>query len=864
MLTILRFAVENRENGCVTDVTRPRFSFSLSSDQNHTALSRATLSVGSWQTETMRQIAVPYDGPVLSPFTTYTARLTATDSNGETATAELSFETGRMDEPWQAEWISDASYRFTEKKISPRPMTFRRKISPKKKVVSARLYATALGIYELTLNGRKVGNQYFAPGFTSYKSQLQYQVYDITEMLSGEFLSGEMLSGDSTLIAVVSGGWAVGSFVFTRLNRHDGDRQAFLCELRITYADGTKEVIGTDSTWDVTEDGNYRMADIYDGETYDATVDLNRVTWRKAAKETLRISPKILADYGSPVRENEVFTPIACHKLADGTLIYDFGQNFAGIIKLELTGRKGQIITVRHAEILNPDGSPNVSFLRTAKATATYTCREGTQVYQPRFTYMGFRYVSVSGIRAKDLRITAVALYSDIAETGSFSCSNEMLNRLQRNILWSAKSNFVDIPTDCPQRDERMGWTGDIAVFSPTACYNFDMSRFLGKWLLDVAAEQLPTGGIPNTVPAQGYGFPATMPTMAVDFWGDACVLVPWAEYQARGDVSILQNMYPTMKKYVNACKFWAGFLSFGKNRYIWNTPSVLHFGDWVAPDVPKMSQWQKRSKWTATASLCNTSALTARVAEILGEESDASYYRELSGRVADAYCSVFTDGNGKMKEEFQTAYVLPLQFGMFPDNVREKAAANLAELVKKNNYCIGTGFPGTPYILFALADNGHADTAFQMLLNTQCPSWLYEIKSGATTIWERWDGLDENGVCPIGDDGTDRMISYNHYASGAVGAFLYQRIAGIEATKPGYLEFQIKPLVGGGLTSARGSVITPYGEIVSDWKADGKTFTIDIQVPVGCTCTLTLPDGETKTCDSGTYQFQSDQENCL
>lgn len=854
MLTISRFVVENLEKACVTDVASPRFSFSLSSDQNHTTLKQATLSVGDWHMETTEQIAIPYGGPALSPFTTYTAHLAATDSNGETATAQLSFETGRMNEPWQAEWISDAAYHFTEKKVSPIPMTFRKTISLKKDVASAKLYATALGIYELALNGQKVGTRYFAPGFTSYKSHLQYQVYDVTKMLSQE----------STLTAVVAGGWAVGSFVFTRVNRHDGDRQAFLCELRVTYADGTTEVIGTDSTWDVTEDGNYRMADLYDGETYDATIDLNRVTWRKAAKETLRISPKLLADYGSPVQEHEVFAPISCNTLADGTLIYDFGQNFAGVVKLELNGKAGQVVTVRHAEILNPDGSLNVSFLRTAKATATYACKDGTQTYQPRLSYMGFRYVGVSGIKEEDLKISAVALYSSVAETGSFSCSDEMLNQLQSNIRWGAKSNFVDIPTDCPQRDERMGWTGDIAVFSPTACYNFDMSRFLEKWLLDVAAEQLPTGGIPNTVPVQGYGFPATMPAMAIDFWGDACVMVPWAEYQARGDISILQKMYPVMKKYVNACKFWAGLLSFGKNRYIWNTPSVLHFGDWVAPDVPQMSQWQKRSKWTATASLCNTSALTAKVAEILGEGADASYYKELSDHVADAYCSVFTDGNGKMKEEFQTAYVLPLQFHMFPDGVQKEAAANLAEMVKKNDYCIGTGFPGTPYILFALADNGHADTAFEMLLNTKCPSWLYEVKSGATTIWERWDGLDENGVCPIGDDGTDMMISYNHYASGAVGAFLYQRIAGIEATKPGYKEFQIKPLVGGGLASARGSVITPYGEIISDWKVGGETFTIDVQVPVGSTCTLTLPDGETKTCDSGHYQFQCQMQGLL
>ena len=251
-------------------------------------------------------------------------------------------------------------------------------------------------------------------------------------------------------------------------------------------------------------------------------------------------------------------------------------------------------------------------------------------------------------------------------------------------------------------------------------------------------------------------------------------------------DDQVLRDMYPVMKKYVKACRFWAGF-GIGRHRYIWNTPSVLHFGDWVAPDVPKMSQWQKRGKWTATASLYNTSRLTAMTADILGEKEDAKYFNQLSERVADAYISVFTDGNGKMKEEFQTAYVLPLWFKMFPENVQKKAAENLAELVKASDYCIGTGFPGTPYILFALADNGQEDTAFKMLTNTKCPSWLYEVKSGATTIWERWEGLDENGECPISDDGTDMMISYNHYASGAVGAFLYGRVAGIEAIEPGY-----------------------------------------------------------------------------
>lgn len=845
MLKISRLTVEHLAEGCVTDRPDPEVSFRLMSDRKNVTLKQARISVNGWSVKTDSQILIPYRGNKLQPFTEYQVRVEAEDNTGEKAQAETVFETGRMETPWKAEWITDGEYSFTDKKVSPVPMMFRKKFKCIKKVKEAKIYASALGIYELIVNGKKAGDRYFAPGFTSYRHEMQYQVYDVTDMLSG----------DNTLTAVVSGGWAVGSFVFTRVNRHDADRQAFLAELRITYEDGMQEVIGTDDSWEVTEDGPYRMADIYDGETYDASVDVEKIPWRKAAPEKLRFVPDLRADYSSPVRAHEEMHPVARTKLADGTLIYDFGQNFAGVIKLKIQGKKGQVITVRHAEILNKDGSLNVEFLRTAKATAAYTCRDGQQEYSPRFTYMGFRYASVSGISEENIEVSALALYSDIEKIGGFTCSDEMLNRLQKNIIWSSRSNFVEIPTDCPQRDERMGWTGDIAVFAPTACFNFDISRFIKKWLIDVRAEQLPTGGIPNTVPAQGYGFPATMPAMAVDWWGDACVLVPWAQYMAQGDIQVLKDMYPVMKKYVKACRFWAGF-GVGKHRYIWNTPSVLHFGDWVAPDVPKMSQWQKRSKWTATASLYNTSRITAMTADILGEKEDAEYFKKLSDKVADAYVSVFTDGKGKMKEEFQTAYVLPLWFKMFPEDAQKKAAENLAQLAGRSDYCIGTGFPGTPYILFALADNGQEETAFKMLMNTKCPSWLYEVKSGATTIWERWDGLDENGECPISDDGTDMMISYNHYASGAVGAFLYERIAGIQAIEPGYRTFRIRPLAGGGITSARGSTDSPYGKIVSDWKIEEGIFSLDIEVPAGTKCAVTLPDGTTSEYGSGNWHL--------
>ena len=843
MLEITRLTVEHLTADCVTDCPAPHIAFAVRSDRNGAQLTDAELTVGDWSAKVTGdgQTGTTYKGPALLPFTTYSVQLAAKDDEGETAAASMTFETGRMETPWKGQWITDGDYHFTEAKVSPVPMVFRREITTDKPIARARLYATAMGIYEVELNGKKLGDRYFAPGFTSYKSYLQYQTYDVTPFMIGH----------DALTATVAGGWAVGSFVFTRKNRVTADRQALLAELRIEYEDGSVEVIGTDSSWQVTEDSPVRMADIYDGETYDATKETTG--WHNAAPETLKITPAITAEYGAPVKAHEVMRPMAITTAKDGEVIYDFGQNFAGVIHMKLNGKAGQVITVRHAEILNPDGTLNTTFLRTAKATATYICRDGEQEYSPRFSYMGFRYAGVKGIDPKELEIEAVALYSDVAQHGGFHCSDEMLNKLQSNITWSAKSNFVDIPTDCPQRDERMGWTGDINVFAPTALYNFELSRFLEKWLRDVKAEQLPTGGLPNTVPVQGYGFPATMPEMAVDWWGDACVNVPWALYEATGNVDILRAMYPTMQKYVKACRFWAGF-GIGKHRYIWHTPAVLHFGDWVAPDVPKMSQWQGRSKYTATASLCNTSGRLAKIARLLGKDEDAAQYETLSAKVADAYCSILTDGSGKAKDEFQTAYVLPLYLNMFPENVKAKAAENLVKLVEKNDYKIGTGFPGTPYILFALADSGHADTAFKMLLNTQCPSWLYEVRVGATTVWERWDGLDENGECPISDDGTDQMISYNHYASGAVGAFLYRRVLGVEPVLPGYKLFKFAPLVGGGLTEADGTVGTPYGEIKAAWHIENSEMTSEITVPMGTACTVTLPGGVEQNLSSGSY----------
>ena len=625
------------------------------------------------------------------------------------------------------------------------------------------------------------------------------------------------------------------------------------------HTDGSTEVIGTDETWSVTEDGRYRETEFYNGEVYDAAVDYDQISWRNAALEEVRIHPEITAQYGVPVRAHELFRPVSVTRAKSGMLIYDFGQNFAGVICARLRGRKGQRIVWKHAEILM-GGELYTEPLRTARQEAVYCCVDGEQTYSPRMTYMGFRYVGVEGIEEKDLELTAAALYSDIEETGDFCCSHDLVNQLQSSIKWGAKSNFVDIPTDCPQRDERMGWTGDIALFSPTAAYNFNMSRFLEKWLRDVKSEQSRGGGIPMTVPLVRVPMQwEIMIPMAVDHWGDACILVPWAEYRARGDRDLLRRMYPVMKRYIGACKFWAGLFSFGKHRRIWKL--LHHYGDWCAPGIG-MWAWMGRGKWTATACLANSSRIVSEIAGLLGEEEDAAYYAKLSAETSAAYREILMEKDGTVRPEFQTAYVLPLYYQMLSAQDKKKAAAHLVRLIRDNDYHIGTGFPGTPFVLFALTDNGYGEDACRMLLTDTCPSWLYEMKVGGTTIWERWDALREDGTCNTGaDDGTGGMVSFNHYASGAVGDFLYRRIAGIEALEGGYKSFQIEPLMGGGITWAKGRVITAYGPVSSEWELKNGIFTITVEVPVGAVCYLTMPSGTKRTLGSGKYTMSEGKQ---
>ena len=674
---------------------------------------------------------------------------------------------------------------------------------------------------------------------TSYKHRLQVQEYDISALLQA----------DNEISVIVAGGWAVGSFTYYRVNRITADKQFFLAQIDIQYADGTHDCLQTDSTWLVTEETPWTVAEWYDGEAYDANFDMEKVEFVPVATALLPVSPALLPQYAEPVRAVKKMQPVSVHKAPSGEYIYDFGQNFAGVISFTVSAKKGTQLRFRHAEVLT-DGELFTKALRTAKAEILYTCKEGRQSYSPRFTYMGFRYVGVSGIEPENLELSAFALCSDMERIGQFSCSDDRLNRLHENIVWGAMSNFIDIPTDCPQRDERMGWTGDIALFSSTACKLFDMRKFLGKWLWDLRSEQGKGGGFPMVVPTQG----AKMPIVATSCWGDRCILVPWAVYMASGDKTVLEDMYPSMLRFLKAARFWASFGSLTKDgKNIWMLP--FHYGDWCAPGETTV-QWLLKGKWIATAYYANSCFLVSKIAELLGKTDDAQKYKKQATAVCNAYRNRFTDGNGTLKKEFQTAYVLPLAFGMTQGEETAAMAKNLVRLIEKNGNCLQTGFPGTPYILFALADNGYADKAYELLLQEKCPSWLYEVNAGATTVWERWDALRPDGSVNTGerDNGNGGMVSFNHYAYGAVGDFLYRRVAGLEATSGGYKTFKAAPVPGGNLRFAQAQIKTPYGLAACRWTHNDGVFTMTVTVPGDTLCEAILPNGEKQTLQPGVH----------
>ncbi len=716
---------------------------------------------------------------------------------------------------------------------------FRKGFIIAKPLASARLSITALGLYEAEINGQVVGDHVFAPGWTDYSVRVPYQTYDVSSYLK---------EGENAMGAILGDGWYCGHMAWIG-RRLYGEKPSLCASLELHYKDGSSEKILTDTTWK-TATGPIIQNDFLMGEDYDARFELGSwsspgyddKTWFQSQSPKLDTFPEPVDPIGPPVRRIEQIQPVISRELQVGhnrSRTYDFKQNFSGRLRVRVKAKAGTTFCFRHAEILNPDGSPYYDNLRAAKATNYYTCKgDGIEVWEPRFTFHGFRYaeVFVAALEGDDfLEVTGIVLHSDIKPTGSFACSNPLLNQLQHNIVWGQKSNFLEVPTDCPQRDERLGWTGDAQVFIRTACFNMDVQAFFNKWMRDARDAQSPNGGIPSVIPDRGFipnredGGPA---------WSDANIICPWTIYLCYGDHKILEDHYSSMQRYVDFLK------NHRCKGLIRSHPDVDEwggYGDWLALDDSGKTEGITPRDLIGTAFYAYDISIMARVAVVLGHQEDASHYKKLHGEIVQAFQNRFMTPEGLLTSATQTSYVLALHFGLVPEKLLPAAVGELIRDIKKRGFHIATGFVGTPYILEVLETHGHLDIAYKLLEQETFPSWLFPVKNGATTIWERWDGwTPQKGFQDKG------MNSFNHYAYGAVGAWMYRSVAGLELDpqEPGYRHILFRPRPGGSITWAEATLETLQGQTSIRWELKNDKLEVDILVPQGCHATFSAPSG--------------------
>lgn len=745
------------------------------------------------------------------------------------------FETGFLSNAeWQAQWIELTNDTFR----TPPVVSMRKAFVVKKKIQDARAYATAHGLYELYLNGKKVGDELFTPGWTSYHKRLQYQAYDVTALLA---------QGPNAVGAMLGTGWYAGNLGWQNKWGNYGKKRGLLCQIHIRYTDGSEEVIKSDATWKATQEGEIRMADIYDGETVDARKILkgwSESTFDDQHWQSVQIGnyslETLTASVGVPVKRIQELKPKSIFRTPKGTLVADFGQNMVGWVRLKIKGTAGTTVTMRHAEVLDKFGEFYTANLRSAKATATYTLRGGEEeIYEPRFTFFGFRYLSIDGLPASTVltadNLTGVVVHSDMKPMGNFSCSDPLVNQLQHNIQWGQKGNFLDVPTDCPQRDERMGWTGDAQAFCRTAGFNADVAAFFTKWLADVKAEQRPGGEIPFVVPdvLNPIGSPTANTSAG---WGDVVVIAPWTMYQIYGDAKLLETQYPSMKAWVEYIRNKAG------ESMVWKRGSA--FGDWLFYLPPAGSRsdadGHTNRDYISTAFYAYSTKLTAQAAEVLGKKEDAAMYNTLFEKIKKEFARQYFTPVGRAASDSQTSYILALMFGLVPENLQPQAVEYLVEDIKGRKNHLSTGFLGTPYICQVLSDNGRADVAYDLLFQDTYPSWLYPVKMGATTIWERWDGQKTDSTFQ-----SVSMNSFNHYAYGAVGDWLYRVVAGIEIGKAGYKHILIQPQPTAKLSFAKAHFESNYGRIESNWERKAGKMSLSVRIPANTTATIILPDAK-------------------
>lgn len=840
MLEIKKLRCEYKENPIGIDIIKPRISWQVISENRsviqvsyriQVSMEDNTFESIVWDTGDVNSeecIHIEYKGCTLQSRTRYYYRIQICDNKGNNSGwSETCFwEMGILNlSEWVANWISpNVNIENIESEACP---LLRNKIEIKSKVKSARIYATALGLYELYINGLKVDNNLFMPGWTSYNKRLQYQTFDVTNLLS---------EGMNVIGAILGNGWYKGNLVWGGNKNLFGSERALLLQLHISYEDGRKDVIVANDDWK-TSSGPILMSEIYHGETYDARLEKegwctlayddskwNNVAYLEHTKETL------IAQENVPVRIIEEIKPVEIITTPKGEKVIDFGQNMVGWVRFNVQGKAGIKIELQHAEVLDKEGNFYIDNLRKAKQTISYTLKGiGIESYEPRFTFQGFRYVKVEGYPGEITLDNFVGrvIHSDMEKTGDFVCSNELVNKLQHNILWGQKGNFLDVPTDCPQRDERLGWTGDAQMFVRTACFNMNVAPFFSKWLKDLYADQSREKGIPFVIPHvlddKAYSSSA---------WGDAATICPWTIYLCYGDKRILEEQYDSMKQWVEYIR------KQGENEYLWNTG--FHFGDWLGLDSkPGSYIGATPVDFIATAFYAYSTEILIEAAKVINKDSDVKEYEELYKNIIKNFRKEFVSPSGRLVAPTQTAHVLALMFNLVEECDKKRTIETLVKYLEDNKYHLTTGFVGTPYLCHVLSENGYNEIAYKLLEQTDFPSWLYQITKGATTIWEHWDGIKEDGSFWSAD-----MNSFNHYAYGAIGDWLYRVVCGIDTSPkaPGYKHINIMPQPGLGLTFAEAKLQCMYGEIKSRWtKSDDKTE-IKVSIPSNTKATIILP----------------------
>ncbi len=860
--SVTRLTCEHRVQPLGIDCARPRFSWWMDDSRPGAAQSAFRLQVAEaddfssgpvvWDTGervSADSVLVPYDGTPLRSLTRYFVRVRLRDHLNEWCdwSDRSWFETAFLEtSEWQAEWIGPSD---DDGETGGPPPYLRKEFAGSSDVVAARLYVAARGLAEVSINGSRVGDDVLSPGWTDYNARVQYLTYDVTELIESE---------RNVVGAILGDGWYSGRIARVRDGqRCFGARPQLLCEIHVRLRSGEVLVVKSDGSWQ-WRTGPLLVSDLYDGESYDAR--LEPPGWDTAEVEESGWSPvrvigpaaaswdgaggrksAIDAKVVPPIRRITELTPVGRTEPESGRFIFDLGQNITGWARVRLSGEQGATITLRFAEMLNPDGTPYVENLRSAKATDTYVCADDREfVWEPRFTFHGFRYIEVSGVASAPEadRITGVVVYNDLEETGTFTCSHPLVNQLQSNIRWGQRGNYLDVPTDCPQRDERLGWTGDAQVFIPTAAFNMQVAPFFVKWQRDMADAQGPRGTIPSIAPAVRY-MTAADENDGGPAWSDAFVICPWVVYEKYGDLRVVEDHYDAMYRFVESMR--------ARSRGLIRSDQFIEdwggYGDWVSMDAPEGSTIGATPKdLIGTAYFAYSVELLRRMAELLGKDRDVVTLRDLHRRVVRAFRDEYVTPAGRVLGDTQTAYVVALAFDMLPEELRQSAVDRLVRLLELRGWRLSTGFVGTPLLCPVLSRFGRDDVAYRLLLQEEYPSWLYTVNQGATTMWERWNSYThERGFGPVS------MNSFNHYAYGSIGDWMYRTVAGlsVEMSRPGEPPIRIAPRPGFGVTEASAELVTPFGPAKTAWTVEGAVVNLDIVVPPNASARVTISAGQ-------------------